>query len=198
MLRDVERRGGHAGLRGPPGDGSGGLRRHAIVAIAAVSSRLPAPRCRPPPTRRPIDRARPAASAPAAPRSGRPSTRARRRAAGSPPRSSSARCATASRRASTAATSSRSTPPAGSSASSATRTGSSRSARRSSRSGCSRSSRPAAIEAFDLDARRARDHGQLALGRGPPRPDAPGRSTAGPASARRCSPAAPRACRSTR
>ena len=47
-------------------------------------------------------------------------------------------------------------------------------------------------------AGRDRDHGQLALRRGPPRPDAPGRSIAGPASARRCSPAAPRACRSTR
>ena len=54
------------------------------------------------------------------------------------------------------------------------------------------------IDAFDLEPRRDRDHGQLAFRRGPPRPDAPGHLPAGRASARRSSPAAPRACRSTR
>ena len=47
-------------------------------------------------------------------------------------------------------------------------------------------------------AGRDRDHGLVALGRGPPRPDDPGALPAGRRHPDRCSPAAPRACRSMR
>ena len=90
-----------------------------------------------------------------------------------------------SRRASIAATSSRSTSTAGSSAASATPIGSSNLRSCVKPFGVVALIEAGGIEAFDLEPRRARAHGELALGRGPPRPDAPGRCTAGPASARR-------------
>ena len=71
--------------------------------------------------------------------------------------------------------------------SSATRTGSSPCARRSSRSALARPDRGRRDRGVRPRAGRDRDHGELAFGRGPPRPDAPGRSTGGPASARRSS-----------
>ena len=168
MLRDVQVRRGH---------GVGDLRATTVTAgvthrsnrggiLALQSARRPPPDAGDPSTV-------PAPAAPTSPRSSRAAT-ARPRAAGSPRRSSPASCATGSRRASTAATSSRPTPPAGSCASSATRTGSSPCARRSSRSAPLALIEAGGIEAFDLEPAELADPGQLAFGRGPPRPDAPG------------------------
>ena len=165
VLRDVEGRGWHGDLRETDGAAS----RRIVPTRPSRSPRYPrGPQC---PTlhgdRPSRDRTRGASSS-------SNHGRARRSAAARCRPSSSASCATGSRRASTAATSSRPTPAASSSASSATRTGSSPSARRSSRSALL-----ALIEAGGVDrlrprAGRDRHPRELALGRGPPRPHAPG------------------------